>query len=207
VTALQLFGVVPLEPGMNSPAEGTSLVGFRAIAAVVAPVPYRRQEPDAQAVGDYASVVERVFEYMPILPAPPGAVFRSRSVIARWLELHYIALTDALGFLEGSAEARVTVRLRGAQLNGDTAREWQGVALDSVRALRGLATAMATHPENGDGEPPAGVLLRTSFLLPRDRWGPFAASVLSEEARHAHLNFALSGPWPPYDFVRMQFGS
>jgi hypothetical protein len=162
VTALQLYGVVPLEPGMNSPAGGTSLVGFRGIAAVVVPAPYRHQDPDAQAVADYAAAVERFFEPMPILPAPPGAIFRSRSVISRWLELHYLALVDALGSLEGSMQARATVSQPAAPLSEDTMKEWQGVAVESLRA---------------------------------------------EEARHSHLDFALSGPWPPYDFVRMQFGS
>jgi hypothetical protein len=208
VTALQLFGVVPLEPGMNSPVPGTSLVGFRSIAAVVAPVPYRRLNPDDEAVTAYAEVVERVFMHMPVLPAPPGAVFRSRSVISRWLELHYMALTDALGVLEGSAAARVTVTLRDGAIDDDTIKEWEALAVDSLRVLRGQATGVSTHGGNGDHRATSGaVLSRTSFLVPRDRWTAFEATVRAEEERHPHLEFALSGPWPPYDFVRMHFGS
>ncbi len=205
-SALQLFGVVPLEPGMNSPVDGTSLVGFRAIAAVVAPVQYRKQEPTDEALAAYAEVVERVFEHMPILPAPPGAIFRSRSVISRWLELHYLALTDALGSLEGSASARVTIRLRNGSLTDDAAREWQSLAVESVRMLRGNATAISSHADAEDAKR-ADVLARTSFLIPREKWDSFESSVRAEEARHPHLEFLLSGPWPPYDFVRMQFGS
>lgn len=192
---------------MNSPVDGTSLVGFRAIAAVVAPVPYRRQEPTDESIASYARVVEEVFEHMPILPAPPGAVFRSRSVIARWLELHYLALTDALGSLEGNSAARVTVRLSEAPLTDDTLKEWQSLATESLRMLRGQATAIASQSENGEGESSAAVLARTSFLIPRDRWTSFQSSVRAEAARHPHLEFTVTGPWPPYDFVRMQFGS
>ena len=207
MTALQLFGIVPLEPGMNSPVDGTSLVGFRGIAAVVAPVPYRRQEPTDESITSYAQVVEDVFEHMPILPAPPGAVFRSRSVISRWLELHYLALTDALGTLEGNSSARVTVRLSEAPLTDDTLKEWQSLANESLRMLRGQATAIASHTEDGEAEPSAAVLARTSFLIPRDKWPSFESSVRAEAGRHPHLQFTVTGPWPPYDFVRMQFGS
>ena len=207
MTALQLFGIVPLEPGMNSPVDGTSLVGFRAIAAVVAPVSYHRQDPTDESIASYAQVVEEVFSHMPILPAPPGAVFRSRSVISRWLELHYVALTDALGALEGNSTARVTVRLSEAPLTDETLKEWQALATESLRMLRGQATAIASQSEDGEGTAAPGVLARTSFLIPRDRWPSFESSVQAESARHPHLDFTVTGPWPPYDFVRMQFGS
>jgi hypothetical protein len=207
VTALQLFGIVPLEPGMNSPVDGTSLVGFRSIAAVVAPVAYRRQDPTDESITSYADVVEKVFEHMPILPAPPGAIFRSRSVISRWLELHYVALTDALGALEGNAAARVTIRLDEAPLTDETLKEWQALATESLRMLRGQATAISSQSEDGESEPAPSVLARTSFLIPRDRWPSFQSSVRAEAARHPHLEFTVTGPWPPYDFVRMQFGT
>lgn len=207
VTALQLFGIVPLEPGMNSPVDGTSLVGFRAIGAVVAPVPYRRLDPTDESIAEYGNVVEAVFEHMPILPAPPGAVFRSRSVISRWLELHYVALTDALGALEGTSVARLTIRLSEAPLSDETLKEWQALATESLRMLRGQATAISSQPEDGHAEQAPGVLARTSFLIPRDAWSAFESTVRAESARHPHLDYTVTGPWPPYDFVRMQFGS
>lgn len=192
---------------MNSPVPGTSLVGFRSIAAVVAPVQYRRQDPGETEVLRFAEVVEQVFAHMPILPAPPGAIFRSRSVISRWLELHYVALTDAIAALEGNAAARVTVRLKGGPVTPDTVREWQGVAVESLRMLRGHATGVATLSDNGGASTVEDVLSRTSFLVPRERWQSFESTVRAEASRHPHLEFALTGPWPPYDFVRMQFGS
>ena len=32
------------------------------------------------------------------------------------------------------------------------------------------------------------------------------AAVGKEAARQSSLDFKVTGPWPPYDFVRMQFG-
>lgn len=204
MSALELFGVVPLEPGMTSPAPGTTLVPFRSLAAVAAPAPYRRVSADENTVAAYALVVETIYRQMPILPAPPGTIFRSQSVLSRWLELHYVALIDSFGALEGNVTARVTIRLRSAEANEDTLKEWQELANESLRALRGQADDNAV-PGLGDGEP--AVLARSSFLIERQRWDAFESSVRAEGKRHPHLDFALTGPWPPYDFVRMQLGN
>ena len=39
-----------------------------------------------------------------------------------------------------------------------------------------------------------------------ERWALFCELVAKEDQRHTDLDFQLSGPWPPYDFVRMEFG-
>jgi hypothetical protein len=39
-----------------------------------------------------------------------------------------------------------------------------------------------------------------------DHWNAFADLVTKEDQRQTALDFHLSGPWPPYDFVKMQFG-
>jgi hypothetical protein len=45
-----------------------------------------------------------------------------------------------------------------------------------------------------------------AFLIERDRWDGFL-EIVSEEARQRpELVFEHTGPWPPYDFVNMQFG-
>jgi hypothetical protein len=205
VSALQLYGIIAAEAAPSSPAENTTLIPFRGIAAVVAPVPYARQELDDGALDAYADVVEKIYDQMPILPAPPGTVFRSATVLARWLELHYVGLTDALAALEPNTTARVTIRLREGPITDETLKEWQGIASESLRMLRGQAAAMTTNPDR-DGDDPT-VLARSSFLLDRERWQSFQASVRAESRRHPHLDFTVTGPWPPYDFVRMQFGS
>ena len=158
--------------------------------------------PDPE-LRDYRRVVESVFRQQAILPAPPGVVFRSRDVLTQWLELHYFALLDALSFVDDRVEARVEVR-RDADLPVGQPPDAEGeeVLQDALRVLRRHALGMVTF--GGDGQ--AG-LLAASFLVERDRWEAFAALVAAEGARLGEGSLALSGPWPPYDFVRMQFTS
>lgn len=48
--------------------------------------------------------------------------------------------------------------------------------------------------------------ISASFLVERSRWREFADTVAAEKRRMPGLEIALSGPWPPYDFVRLEFG-
>ena len=203
VGSLQLFGITAADPGAVSPVHGTSLVAFRAIAAVVAPAPYQRATLDDESVQTFAQTVETYYRHGPILPAPPGTVFRSKSALARWLELHYVALTDALALVEGNSAARVTIRLRKPPQNDETIHEWQLVATESLRTLRTKASSL-TLLDAGAEESIVG---RASFLMDRDSWASFETSVQAESRRHPSLEFTMTGPWPPYDFVSLEFGS
>jgi hypothetical protein len=49
-------------------------------------------------------------------------------------------------------------------------------------------------------------LLSGAFLVEEDRWQAFVDAVGEEEARQGVLHLEMTGPWPPFDFVRMQFG-
>lgn len=204
VGALQLFGIIAADPGARSPAPDTALVHFRAIAALVAPAPYQRTTLDSERIQAYAQTVEEAYRFAPILPAPPGTVFRSRSALGRWLELHYVTLTDALAIVDGSSAARVTIRLREAPKNDETVREWHLVATEVMRTLRGHAAALNIL-ELSEGD--QNVVGLASFLIERERWGAFESSIEAEGKRHPSLELNVSGPWPPYDFVKMQFTS
>ena len=48
---------------------------------------------------------------------------------------------------------------------------------------------------------------RASFLIERDRWDVFNEIVREEQKRLREMHVECTGPWPPYDFVRMQFGA
>jgi hypothetical protein len=48
--------------------------------------------------------------------------------------------------------------------------------------------------------------ISASFLLERSQWREFADAVAGEARRASALHLSLTGPWPPYDFVRLQFG-
>ena len=212
IEGLRLYGVAAVESTtVVSLAEGTSIVPFRLLGAVVAPTRYTRVSLDEAEMNEYTRILEEVQSNGAVLPAPPGTVFRNRESLARWLELHYFTLTQAMGVVEGHGEARVLITRNPAADQPDAsageikekAKELAAVASDSMRVLRGQAAATISLPVADDD---TTVVAHASFLVDMERWGMFSELVAKEDQRNTELDFRLSGPWPPYDFVRMEFG-
>ena len=205
LNALRLYGVAEVESGNTSSlAEGTTLTHYRALAAIVEPSSYATASLDDGEMANYLRVLEEVQAHTSVLPAPPGTVFQSASTLVRWLELHYFTLTEALTVIEGHAAARVSVIMQGKH-ELETQKSFASLAADSLRLLRGQAAATVTLPR-ADADEEDGVVARASFLIDTQRWQAFTDTVSKEAQRHNGLDFHVTGPWPPYDFVRMQFG-
>jgi len=200
-----LYGVAAVESGhAMSLAEGTSLVHYRALAAIVEPSPYAVSKLEDQEMTKYLAVLEEAQAHSAVLPAPPGTIFQSQPTLTRWLELHYFTLTEALSVIDGHAAARVSVTTQGKQQE-DSRKSFAALAAESLRLLRSQAAATVTLPK-ADGDEEEGVLARASFLVDTQRWQAFKDTVSKEAQRQKLLDFQVTGPWPPYDFVRMQFG-
>jgi hypothetical protein len=206
VIALRLYGVAAVESAqLASLAEGTSLIHYRALAAIVEPSQYTTAPLDEEQMAKYQHVLENASARGAVLPAPPGTVFQSEPTLLRWLELHYFTLTEALAVVEGHAAARVSITTSGKDSDDGVQHSFAALAADSLRTLRGQAAATVTLPK-ADNDDEDGVVARASFLVDSQRWQAFKETVNKEAARQTALNFSVTGPWPPYDFVRMQFG-
>jgi len=193
ISSLRLYGVAAVESGQaTSLAEGTSLVHYRALAAVV------------DEMAKYLRVLEEANAHSAVLPAPPGTVFQSQSILTRWLELHYFTLTEALAVVEGHAAARVSITTQRRPDDGEAQKSFAALAAESLRMLRSQASATVTLPK-ADGDEEDGVVARASFLIDSQRFQSFKDTVSREAQRQTALDFRVTGPWPPYDFVRMQF--
>ena len=200
-----MYGVAAVESGQAmSLAEGTTLVHYRALAAIVEPGPYSASPLGDDDMGNYVRVLEESHSHAAVLPAPPGTVFQSQSTMMRWLELHYFTLTEALAVVEGHTAARVSITTQGSD-EDDSRKSLAGLAAESLRLLRSQAAATVSLPMV-DGDDENGVVARASFLIDTQRWQAFTDTVSAEAKRQTGLDFRVTGPWPPYDFVRMQFG-
>jgi hypothetical protein len=206
LSSLRLYGVVAVESGQTtSLSEGTTLVHYRALAAIVEASAYSAVKLDEEEMTKYLRVLDDVYAHFSVLPAPPGTVFQSHGTLTRWLELHYFTLTEALSVVEGHSAARVSITTQGKQDAGDAGKSFAALAAESLRTLRSQAAATVTLPQ-ADGEDADGVIARASFLVDSQRWQAFKDTVSKEAERQTTLDFRVTGPWPPYDFVRMQFG-
>jgi hypothetical protein len=202
VNGLRLYGVAALAHADDRPlVDSTTVVALRDVGAIVRPSAYTIPPLDDQEMLDCQRVVEAVFRAHTILPAPCGTVFKSEDHVHRWLELNYVSLVEAIHFVDGRCEARVHVSdVPGDDVDAGDA-DHVSLATECFRTLRRFAVAaLPLRPEDGR-------ILSGAYLVDRGEYSAFEQRV-KEQARHAAgLRFNLTGPWPPYDFVRMDFGA
>ncbi len=220
-SSVRLYGVLSAAHG-DAPAAGSGrghgrryetpaglavieLLRVRDLVAAVAPAPFAASPPTPGELAATHAVVAALFVERAILPAAPGTVFRSREAVAAWVELHAAALSEALRYVEDRVEARVHVERLGpgGALPGAPA---PGPLPEVLRVLRGDAVALLVLREQDAAEPAGELAARAAFLVERAHWGAFAAAVAREQGARSDLRLALTGPWPPYDFVRLDLG-
>jgi hypothetical protein len=178
-------------------------VAFRDLAAVVKETGAAPTTADNALVASHREVVEALFSTRTLLPAPPGVTFRAQQSLQRWMELHYVALSDALAYVEDRVAARVHFR-RGERSPGapDAGVDLAATAAECMRNLRRQAVAgLPLRTEHL-----TGIVLSSAFLVERDMWKDFSGAVRRMASDHPSLRIELTGPWPPYDFVRIEFG-
>lgn len=211
MSPVRLYAVAAFEghAAPSLPGAGNPVV-FRDLVALTADTPSARPSIAPGDLDAHRAAVAAAFAQHPVLPAPPGTVFRTGDSLMRWLELHYVTLRDALSFVEGRAEARVHVARRAHGAPGargeELAIDIDAVANDAFRVLRRHAVASVALRTTGAESAPDAAAASAAFLVERDRWRTFEDVVAEEARRDPELIFRLTGPWPPYDFVSMEFG-
>lgn len=183
---------------------GAQAIAFRDVAAIVRPALTRNEARTDTAMLDHHDQVAAVARDVTVVPAPPCTTFRSAASVLQWLELHAVALAEGLAYVDGRCGARVTASRDLAGATSDPAvLPPSAAAIESFRALRRHAAAAVSVASGTVGD---GTTIATdAFLVDRAAWDRFAREVRAEDERSPGLTLQLSGPWPVYDFVRLQF--
>ncbi|UCC71748.1 MAG: GvpL/GvpF family gas vesicle protein [Gemmatimonadota bacterium] len=177
---------------------GDELVEHRGLAALVHAVPYRLPDWNKEFIQQHSATIERAMRRATIVPAPYGIVFRSREHVVDFLEDQHVALDEALSFLDGAFEMRLHIQPSGRRPDVSEG-ELADQAASFYTSLRRRSRAAFTLP-------PAGRrVLSAAFLVNRADWVAFVEYADELDADHPEFQFDLTGPWPPYDFVRVAF--
>ena len=204
--ALTLCAIVSREGRPAPHVPGAETVDYRDVSAVVRKATFMRIEPSEEGIAAYREAVEGAFACGAVIPAPFGTIFRSRVTLLRWLELHYFTLADALRYLPDRQVARVHVAPASLGNTWDTVEfrargaDLEATAFDSFRVLKRQAVAYVPIEVPGRRAEQGA---EGAFLVERDHWGQFMALLKEEQRRLPDLRFDHTGPWPAYDFVRL----
>jgi hypothetical protein len=166
-------------------------VRFRDLEAVVAPTAFDLPELDAHGLAAHQRVVGDLACRCTILPAPPGVIFSGRRALVGFLDDQYVVLVEGLALLDGHWEFRLHVERADGGSTGPG--EWARLYAE----LRGRARAALSFPQR------EGRINSAAFLVERSRWIDFVEETEALAAGRAELVLDLTGPWPPYDFVKL----
>lgn len=197
--ALHFYGVSRARTwrgGRVGKVEGEEVlrVRYRDLEALVSPVPYELPTLDEEHVLAHQRVVETAMRRSTVLPAPYGIVFRGRRQLIRLLQEQYLVLDEGLSFLDGNWELRMHI---APAVAGDGESELGDLAMQLYAEMRRHARAAVPFPAE------KGRLLSAAFLVDRAAWIEFVERSDDLGSAHPELNFDVTGPWPPYDFVRI----
>lgn len=197
--ALYLFAVARARSwrgGRMNRLEGTDVLSirYRDLEALVRPVPYEVPALDEERVLAHQRVVEGAMRRGTVLPLPFGVVFRGRRQLIRLLQEQYLVLDEGLSLLDGHWELRLHISAAAASEADDG---FSDVAMECYSELRRHARAAVPLP--GEGKR----LLTAAFLVERNAWIEFVERSDDLGTAHPELTFDVTGPWPPYDFVRI----
>ena len=161
---------------------------------------------------------------VPHLPVPPGLAARDEAAVRRFLRRARLPLLEGLELTENCWELRVHLaRRRGGAAGppGGSAGNGGDGSGDPDAATRGRDA-----PDPGAEDLPAGaaslermlrrrsrairvldaapgVVLGRACLVPRPRWIALVEEVARREEGLAGLEADVTGPWAPWDFVRL----
>jgi Gas vesicle synthesis protein GvpL/GvpF len=206
-SAFRLIGVVyanAINDVVRLAAHGAHGITFRDVAALVRPCANRHESMSDAAFLEHHRLVSELVRAHTLLPAPPLTTFRSGASALQWLELHAVTLADGLSYVDSRIGARVTAERDPDGATSDpSVLTPSAAAIESFRALRRYAAATVPVSTGTVGD---GTTISTeAFLIDRGSWDRFAAEVAAEDVRSPGLTLRLTGPWPVYDFVRLQF--
>jgi len=212
--SIRLYGILDHDAGpLEGLPAGVRLVSYRELSAAIADVVAGRHGPGPPDIDLHRSVVAALFAQRSVVPVPPGIVFRRLNTLMNWLELHYAPLVEAVRYVDGRAEARVHVRCAGRAIEsravhphtGTKSTQLESRAYEVFHEVSGHASAWSLVPLRA-GETRDVDDVSASFLVERSHWRDFAEAVAVAARGASGLDVVLSGPWPPYDFVRLELG-
>ena len=169
-------------------------IRYRDIEALVKPVPFEVPPLDETHVQAHQKAVETAMRRGAVLPAPYGVVFRGRRQLIKLLQDQYLVLDEGLSFVTGHWELRLHIAAAG---DGEPDPGIGDLAMQLYSELRRHARAAVPFPAEGKR------LMSAAFLVERTLWLEFMDRADDLGAAHREVAFDITGPWPPYDFVRI----
>ncbi|BAF58607.1 hypothetical protein PTH_0426 [Pelotomaculum thermopropionicum SI] len=233
---IYVYGIVPLHPFQTAAAAGRKvyLVPYRDIGAVVSEAAGGQWLPGEENYLAHEQVVEAAMAHTTILPMRFGTVLKSEQSVAEMLAGYYKQFKQHLGRLENCVEMGlkaiwdldgVKARFRpqspkgfgpGPDRPGCAFLEGKRkdmelidfLAASAREAAAGIQKHLADCAEDFTCKlsPTRRLFFTAAYLVKKNRLENFKEAFQLCRSANRSLKFLLSGPWPPYSFIKITEG-
>ncbi len=171
------------------------VVRYRDLAALVYPGPLRVEAVRQDDVLAHHRRLDAMLQRETVLPAPFGIGFEGERDVVRLLREQHDDLLDGLGFVEGRWEFRLHITRASGDVPEALAHD---LATHVYAELRKISHAALPFPRGEAGA------FSAAFLVDRVATRGFLEKVDGLGDASPDLSMDATGPWPAYDFVRVQ---
>ena len=195
-SGIHLLGVIGTESAPSPHGLDAELIRHGNLAALVRAVtlPLPTPEVDALAVQAHHHTLDVVLRQMSVVPMPWGVVFSDRTEVTSFLQHQQAPLVEALTLVDDHWEFRLHI---DSMEPGGERIVPTDIATKLYSELRRMARAAVPIPVEDARR------FSAAFLVQRGRSRNFMDRLDELGGLHPAISLDLTGPWPPYDFVRV----
>lgn len=170
---------------------------YEDVSVVVSDCSDLNPQPSEENAKIHENVIkEIVINSNGVVPMAFGMIFANEKILKSIIKTTYKAVKNALNAVEGKLELGVRV-----------------VAKEGAENRNGISDEIFSILKEKSEETKKGslvsdrLILNGYFLVKKDRVGEFSNTVEELESKYPNLKFLYSGPWAPYNFVKINIGT
>lgn len=175
-------------------------IPYKDISAVVSDTPLTEYQPTEENIKIHNEIVNLVMKEHSVIPMAFGMVFKDKEVLLSVLEKSYDAIKKSLELFDNKVELGVKIVLNKELmelLEGEMKSKFASYIFESLKKGAAESVNGKLFSER--------LLLNASFLVEKNKVEEFSKEVDKVKGMLAP-KVQYTGPWPPYNFVKINIG-
>jgi hypothetical protein len=176
-------------------------IPYRNVAAVVSESPMKDYELTEDNMKRHEEVIRRVMEEHTVVPVEFGTVIQNERILKHLLKKAYDPVRECLRLVDNMVELGVKAVINGDIVFADSEKRNE-CATNILESLNNRAKQLVKSGLFSDR-----LILNASFLVNKEEINTFSNEVTDLQEKYPMIKLLYSGPWAPYNFVRIRIGA
>ncbi|MBU3957930.1 MAG: GvpL/GvpF family gas vesicle protein [Nanoarchaeota archaeon] len=170
---------------------------YKDVSVVVSDCSDLNPQPSEENAKIHENVIKEIMiNSNSVVPMAFGMIFANEKILKSIIKTTYKAVKEILNTVEGKLELGVRIITKGGMENRD------GISDEIFSILKEKSEETKKGNLFSDR-----LVLNGCFLVKKDKIGEFSNTVEELESKYPDLKFHYSGPWAPYNFVKINIGA